>query len=103
MRISFFARDGLLFRRSSLSDQLYTPEVPNLRQLTLTELHATPLGGRFGRDKTLSLAQRPVWWPSLAAEVETFIGTCPTCQRVKAEHGRPVGLLFPLPMPSRRG
>ena len=94
---------GLLFRRSSRSDRLCIPEVPALRQLTLTELHATPLGGHFGRDKTLSLAQRSVWWPSLAADVETFIRTRPTCQRVKAEHGRPAGLLFPLPVPSRRG
>ena len=32
-----------------------------------------------------------------------MICTCPTCQRVKAEHGRPAGLLNPLPVPSRRG
>ncbi len=61
MRSSFFARDGLLFRRSPRSDRLCIPEVPALRQLTLTELHATPLCGHFGRDKTLSLAQRSVW------------------------------------------
>ena len=37
------------------------------------------------------------------ADVETFIHTCPVCQRVKAEHGPPAGLLFPLPVPTRRG
>ena len=29
--------------------------------------------------------------------------TCPTCQRVKADHLPPAGLLFPLPVPTRRG
>ncbi len=64
---SFFARDGLHFRRSSRSDRICIPKVPDLRHLTLTELYATYLSGHFGRDKKLLLAQRSVWWPSLAA------------------------------------
>jgi hypothetical protein len=99
----FLWRDGLLFCRSSRGDRLCVPDDAALRRLVLTELHATPLGGHFGRDKTLSLARRTVWWPTLATDVDTFIRTCPTCQRVKAEHGRPAGLLYPLPVPSRRG
>ncbi len=41
----------------------------------------------------------------MAAVVETFISTCPTCQRDNAEHhdGRPAGLLFQPSVPSRRG
>jgi hypothetical protein len=31
------------------------------------------------------------------------VQSCPTCQRVKADHLRPAGLLFPLPVPTRRG
>ena len=31
------------------------------------------------------------------------VGTCPTCQRVKADHLPPDGLLYPLPVPTRRG
>ena len=69
----------------------------------LHELHATPLGGHFGRDKTLALARRSVWWPGLPAEVEEYVCTCPTCQRVKADHLPPAGLLHPLPVPTRRG
>ena len=67
----------------------------------LQELHSTPLGGHFGRDKTLALARRSVWWPGLSAAVEEYIRTCPTFQRVKADHLLPAGLLFPLPV--RRG
>jgi hypothetical protein len=69
----------------------------------LQELHATPLGGHFGRDKTLGLARRSVWWPGMPAALTEYVRTCPTCQRVKADHLPPAGLLFPLPVPSRRG
>jgi hypothetical protein len=35
--------------------------------------------------------------------VAEYVRTCQTCQRTKAEHGGPCGLLHPLPLPSRRG
>jgi hypothetical protein len=51
--------------------------------------------------------RRLVWWPGLPAAVEEFVRVQtfpgPTCQRVKANHLPPAGLLFPLPVPSRRG
>ena len=74
-----------------------------MRLKVLAELHATPLGGHFGRDKTLALARRSVWWPCLLATVEAYIRSCPICQRVKAHHLPPAGLLYPLQMPTRRG
>ncbi len=36
-------------------------------------------------------------------DVAEYVRSCQTCQRVKAEHGGPRGLLHPLPLPSRRG
>ena len=74
-----------------------------LRVQVLRELHATPLGGHFCRNKTLALVCRSVWWPGLPRAVEEFVQTCPTCQRVEADHLPPAGLLFPLPVPTRRG
>jgi hypothetical protein len=73
-----------------------------LRVQVLRELHATPLGGHFGRDKTLALVRSSVWWSGLPTAVEEFVQTCPTCQRVKADHLPPAGLIFPLPVPTRR-
>ena len=102
-RRCFLLRDGLLYRRSRRGDRLCIPAAGDLRRTVLTELHATPLGGHFGRDKTLALARRCVWWPGLPAAVDEFIKTCATCQRVKADHQAPAGLLFPLPVPTRRG
>ena len=34
--------------------------------------------------------------------VEEYVSTYPTCQRVKADHLPPAGLLYPLPVPTRR-
>jgi hypothetical protein len=99
----FVLRDGLLYRRSSRGDRLCIPAAGDLRRTVLQELHATPLGGHFGRDKTLGLARRSVWWPGMPAALTDYVRTCPTCQRVKADHLPPAGLLFPLPVPSRRG
>ena len=79
------------------------PAADGLRSCILKDLHATPLGGHFGCDKTMALARHLVWCPRLAADVTAFIASCPTCQRTKAEHGPPAGLLSPLPVPSRRG
>ena len=39
-------------------------------------------------------------WPGLPAAVKEYTHTCPTCQRVKADHLPPAGLLFPRPVPT---
>src|SRR5438067_10706829 len=39
------------------------------------------------------------WWPSLNREIAQYIALCDVCQRVKAEHQKPAGLLQPLPIP----
>jgi len=97
------ARDGLLYCRSPRGERLCIPAAGSLRRSVLQELHATPLGGHFGRDKTLAVARRSVWWPGMAGDVVEYVRTSPSCLRVKADHLAPAGLLYPLPVPSRRG
>jgi hypothetical protein len=80
---SFILQDRLLYRRSPRGDRLCIPAVGDLRRTVLQELHATPLGGHFSRDKTLSFARRSVWWPGLPTAITEYVWTCPTCQRVK--------------------
>ena len=105
---AFVCRDGLLYRCGRRYDRLCVPATGALRAQVLHELHAAPLGGHFGRDKTLAL--RP-WcaarcgghWSGLPVEVEEYVRTCPTYQRVKADRLQPAGLPYPLPVPTRRG
>ncbi len=59
----FIARDGLLYRQSP--HRLCMPSAGEHRVQVPRELHATPLGGHFGRDRTLTLVLRSVWWPGL--------------------------------------
>jgi hypothetical protein len=40
------------------------------------------------------------WWHSMKREIAFYIARCDICQRVKAEHQRPAGLLQPLKVPT---
>jgi hypothetical protein len=39
------------------------------------------------------------WWYGLKRDVAAHVAMCDVCQRVKAEHHRPAGLLHPLKIP----
>ena len=39
------------------------------------------------------------WWAGMKRDVAEYVALCDICQRVKAEHQRPAGLLQPLPIP----
>ena len=39
------------------------------------------------------------WWYGLKRDVAEYVALCDTCQRVKAEHQRPAGLLQPMKIP----
>ena len=42
--------------------------------------------------------RRQYWWSGIKRDVASFVSLYLTCQRVKAEHRRPVGMLQPLPV-----
>jgi hypothetical protein len=46
----------------------------------------------------LDLKER-YWWYGLKRDVAEYVALCDTCQRVKAEHQRPAGLLQPMKIP----
>jgi hypothetical protein len=39
------------------------------------------------------------WWYGMKRDIVEYVSLCDTCQRVKAEHQRPVGLLQALKIP----
>ena len=47
--------------------------------------------------------RRLAFWVGQDVDVAEYVRSCQTCQRTKAEHCGPRGLLHPLPLPSRRG
>ena len=101
---TFLVRCGLLYRRGQgETDRLCIPAGAGLRAQVLRECHDGPLGGHFGRSKTGSLVRRLAFWVGQDVDVAEYVRSCQTCQRTKAEHCGPRGLLHPLPLPSRRG
>jgi len=101
---TFIIRCGLLYRTGQGSvARLCIPEGGELRTQVMRDLHDSPLSGHFGRDKTLSLVRRLVFWPGMTQTVSDYVASCPVCQRVKADHTGPRGLFHALPLPSRRG
>lgn len=39
------------------------------------------------------------WWNNMKREIARYVAECNVCQRVKAEHQKPRGLLHPLSIP----
>ena len=48
--------------------------------------------------KYLDLKEK-YWWYGLKRDVAEYVSLCDTCQRVKAKHQRPAGLLQPMKIP----
>jgi hypothetical protein len=43
--------------------------------------------------------RKKFWWTRMKREIAKYVSECDTCQRVKADHLRPVGNLQPLSIP----
>ena len=69
------------------------------RQKCLSLHHDTPFAGHLGRDCTMQLVLQTYWWPGLGSDVQQYVSSCDHCQRNKASHEKPAGLLQPLPVP----
>lgn len=81
---------------------LVIPDAGTLRQECIQDCHDATFAGHMGITKTIKLAERTFWWPSMKADIERFVKTCVHCQRNKSSNRKPAGLLKPLPIPGRR-
>jgi hypothetical protein len=52
-----------------------------------------------GSTKMYQDLKQKYWWYGLKRDVAAHVAMCDVCQRVKAEHQRPAGLLHPLKIP----
>jgi transposase InsO family protein len=91
----FTAHDGFLL----LNGKIVVPNAFGLRAHLLEEMHDSPYAGHQGVDKTLKLVARHYWWPAMADDVKRYVTACHLCQKNKARHRKPYGLLQPLELP----
>nr|ABA98544.1 retrotransposon protein, putative, Ty3-gypsy subclass [Oryza sativa Japonica Group] len=82
-----------------MGERLCVPDDKELNDLILTEAHQTQYSIHPGSTKMYQDLKEKFWWASMKREIAEFVALCDVCQRVKAEHQRPAGLLQPLQIP----
>jgi hypothetical protein len=74
-------------------------EIDGLHETILKESHDSDYSIHLGSTKMYQDLKQKYWWYGLKRDVAAHVAVCDVCQRVKAEHGRPAGLLHPLKLP----
>ena len=80
-------------------DRLCVPDIKPIRELILKEAHETAYSIHPGSEKMYQDLKRRFWWYGMKREIAEYVAICDSCQRTKAEHQRPAGLLQPLRIP----
>jgi hypothetical protein len=78
--------------------RICVPEVKAIRDTILREAHDAYLIHPGSTKMYLDLKEKYLWY-GLKRDVIEYVAICDTCQRVKAEHQRPAGLLEPMKIP----
>jgi hypothetical protein len=73
----------------------------SLRARILWLGHAHPMSGHRGVTGTFERLKSQYWWPTLYRDVEQFVLSCDSCQRVTASQQKAAGPLRPLPVAKR--
>ena len=79
-----FWQGGLLMRKpyQILGKNLFSmPKIA--RQKVLTMAHNSPIGGHFGRERTLQTIRGRMDWPGLVRDMNRMCAACPICQKAK--------------------
>lgn len=63
--------------------------------------HESRVACHPGVRRSLTAIHQRFWWPSMAQDVRQFMLACSVCTQNKTSNRSPVGLLWPLPIPSR--
>jgi hypothetical protein len=80
-------------------DRLCVPNITSIWELILKEAHERVYSIHLGSEKMYQDLKRRFWWYGMKREIAEYVARCDSCQRIKAEHQRPAGLLQPLQIP----
>jgi hypothetical protein len=80
-------------------DRLCVPDIKLIRELILREAHETAYSIHPSSDKMYQGLKKRFSWYGIKMEIAEYVAICDSCQRIKAEHQRPAGLLQPLQIP----
>jgi hypothetical protein len=79
--------------------RICVPNVKELKDVILREAHVSAYSIHPGGNKMYHDLKATYWWYGMKRDIAEYVALCDTCQRVKAEHQRPAGLLQPLQVP----
>jgi hypothetical protein len=80
-------------------DRICVPNIESLRETILKEAHDSDYSIHPGSTKMYQDLKQKYWWYGLKRDMAAHVIMCDVCQRVKAEHQRSTGLLYPLKIP----
>ncbi|CAI7884107.1 unnamed protein product [Closterium sp. NIES-53] len=81
--------------------KIWVPNYGPLRQILLEDFHDVAYAGHFGSNKTLAGIAKYYYWPLMEADVQQFVTSCDTYQRMKSSKQKKARLLQPLPVPEQ--
>ena len=87
--------DGVLYYK----DRVCVPYDNDLRKAILEETHSGSFAIHPGSTKMYQDLKMSFWWFGMKRDVSEFVTKCLVCQRVKAEHQVPLGLLQSIRIP----
>lgn len=82
-----------------LKQRICVPQDQQIRDAILSEAHNSKYSIHPGCTKMYCDLRSRFRWKSMKADIASYVAHCDICQRVKAEHQRPAGLLQPLDIP----
>jgi hypothetical protein len=87
--------DGVLW----FKNRLVVPKDFELRLKIMDEAHCSRYYIHPRTNKMYQDLKKNFWWTRMMREIVKYVAECDTCQRIKADHLRPVGNLQPLSIP----
>ena len=96
---AFILNDGVLCRLGTVAKAKVTQLVipTSLVGTTLQLLHDTPTAGHPGRARTLSMARKKYYWPTMRLDIEQHLAQCLSCAEHKGTTQTAPILEYPLP------
>ena len=84
-----------------LVKRLCVPNVTSIKKQIFEMLHSSQTGGHHGFHKTLELVIRQFYWRDMKSDVLLYVRSCVHCQKAKDSTSKPIGVMYPMPIPSR--
>ncbi|WVZ97853.1 hypothetical protein U9M48_043362 [Paspalum notatum var. saurae] len=81
-------------------NRLVVPKDMELRKRILDEAHTSIFTMHPGSNKMYQDLKQKFWWTRIKREIAKYVFECDVCQRIKADHLKPAGMLQPLEVPA---